>query len=69
VTIAAVALEEGRRTATQAAENAETALRIAPVGVGETVAPVNTRLVVTTIVLVQASWLSVLSFLAYKLVA
>ncbi len=66
MTTAAVAFEEGRRTATEAAAEGATALRVAP---AETVAPVNTRLVVTTIVLVQASWLSVLGFLAYKFVA
>jgi hypothetical protein len=66
VTTAAVAFEEERRSAADTPAEGATALRVAP---AETVAPVNTRLVMTTIVLVQASWLSVLGFFAYKFVA
>ena len=62
---AAVALERRRPDAGEQATAAPQP--VAVVQVAST--PVNERLIVTTILLVQASWLSALGFLAYKLVA
>jgi hypothetical protein len=67
LTTAAVALEERRPVAAQELETAPDAtvatlhpqLAAAPAG--------NSRLIVTTIVLVQTSWLSLLGYAAFKL--
>jgi hypothetical protein len=70
LTTAAVALEEGRPTATADADvvlDAPVAtLHVASLAPASSA---NSRLIVTTLVLVQTSWLSMLGYLAYKLVA
>jgi hypothetical protein len=67
LTTAAVVLEE-QRAATKDDDLSLAPIRVAAVAAAPAVAPGASRVVLATIVLVQAAWLVVLAYLAYKLV-
>lgn len=67
MTTAAVVLEE-QRAATKDEELSLAPILVAAVPAAPAVAPSASRVVLATIVLVQAAWLVVLAYLAYKLV-
>ena len=74
MTTAAVALEE-QRSATPVAgaettvEASVSALPVAPAAIPHAPRSVATRMILATIVVVQAGWLAVLGYFGYKLLA